>query len=108
MVAKAGTSRGTHHQDRAPIDWRYQAACRGKDTLFFAPEGERAPDRMIREAKAKALCSDCWVRTDCLLYALSSPEKHGTWGGLNEEERQAKKRNQQRQALRERAAEVTS
>lgn len=105
MVATSGTAR-IRTASAGSNDWRHQAACRGKDMdLFFAAEGERGSERRIREAKAKALCSGCPVRTDCLLYALTSPEKFGTWGGLSEDERQSKKRAQQRQALRERVKE---
>jgi hypothetical protein len=55
--------------------------------LFFGPDGERQPERDVRERKAKAICAQCPVRTECLDYALSRPEKYGTWGGLNEDER---------------------
>jgi WhiB family transcriptional regulator, redox-sensing transcriptional regulator len=31
-------------------------------------------------------------------YALSRPEKYGTWGGMNEEERAAERRRRMRRA----------
>ena len=35
--------------------WQDAAACRGEDLmLFFGPDGERQPERDIRERKAKA------------------------------------------------------
>ena len=38
--------------------WQDAAACRGTDVvLFFGPDGERQPERDIRERKAKALCA---------------------------------------------------
>src|SRR6266542_950662 len=61
--------------------WQDDAACRGKEVvLFFGPDGERQPEREIRERKAKIVCASCPVRTECLSYAVSRPEKYGTWG----------------------------
>jgi WhiB family redox-sensing transcriptional regulator len=79
--------------------WQDAAACRGKDILlFFGPDGERQPEREIRERKAKAVCASCPVRMECLGYAVSRPEKYGTWGGLNEEERASERRRRMRRA----------
>jgi len=45
--------------------WQDAAACRGKEVvLFFGPDGERQPEREIRERKAKAVCAACPVRAD--------------------------------------------
>jgi|SRR5271165_723954 len=77
--------------------WQDAAACRAEDViLFFGPDGERQPEREIRERKAKALCASCPVRMDCLNYALSRPEKYGSWGGMNEDERAAERRRRMR------------
>jgi len=74
-----------------------RGACRGTDvTVFFGPDGERQPEREIRERQAKALCASCPVRGECLGYAVSRPEKYGTWGGLNEDERAAERRRRLR------------
>jgi WhiB family transcriptional regulator, redox-sensing transcriptional regulator len=79
--------------------WQDAAACRGTDVvLFFGPDGERQPEREIRERKAKALCASCPVRNECLDYAISRPEKYGTWGGLNEDERASERRRRMRRA----------
>jgi WhiB family redox-sensing transcriptional regulator len=79
--------------------WQDEAACRGRDVvLFFGPDGERQPEREIRERKAKAVCSSCPVRAECLTYAVSRPEKYGTWGGLNEDERSSERRRRMRRA----------
>jgi WhiB family redox-sensing transcriptional regulator len=80
--------------------WRWvdRAACRGEDlVLFFGPDGERQPEREIRERKAKQICMACPVRVDCLDYAVSQHE-YGMWGGLNEDERTAERRRQMRRA----------
>lgn len=85
----------------APPQWGWQdaAACRGEDIgLFFGPDGERQPEREIRERKAKSICARCPVQTECLEYALSRPEKYGVWGGLNEEERASERRRRMRRA----------
>jgi len=82
---------------RPSWSWQDAAACRAEDLgLFFGPDGERQPEREIRERKAKAVCVSCPVRADCLDYALSRPEKYGAWGGLNEDERAAERRRRMR------------
>jgi WhiB family transcriptional regulator, redox-sensing transcriptional regulator len=79
--------------------WQDAAACRGKEiVLFFGPDGERQPEREIRERKAKMVCASCPVQAECLNYAVSRPEKYGTWGGLNEEERASERRRRMRRA----------
>ena len=79
--------------------WQDAAACRGEDLLlFFGPDGERQPERDVRERKAKAVCAACPVRTECLNYAVGRPEKYGTWGGLNEDERSSERRRRMRRA----------
>src|SRR5260221_890582 len=83
--------------------WQDDAACRGMDVvLFFGPDGERQPERDIRERKAKAVGAACPVRAECLGYAVSRPEKYGTWGGLNEDERAAERPRRSRRANRAR------
>ena len=73
------------------IGWQYRAACRGDDaSFFFAPSYfETKEEKEQREARAKAICETCPVRTECLDYALRTREPHGIWGGLNEVERRA-------------------
>lgn len=61
--------------------WRARAACRGTDPELFFPElGGNA-------TAAKAVCAGCPVRAPCLAYAVSTPERHGVFGGLDERER---------------------
>ena len=69
--------------------WQLRAACRRPQsrTFFPPPEGERRHERAEREERAKAICSQCRVRDECLDYALSIRERHGVWGGLSEAER---------------------
>lgn len=70
-------------------NWRLRAACRGPETaLFFPPaNAERRDERDARERRAKSICRECPVRTQCLDHALHVGEMHGIWGGLNESER---------------------
>jgi WhiB family redox-sensing transcriptional regulator len=90
-----------------PPNWNWQdsAECRGTEVvLFFGPDGERQPEREIREREAKAVCAGCVVRPECLAYAVSRPEKYGTWGALNEDERASGRRRVTRRANDERKA----
>ena len=69
--------------------WQGRAACRGPQAAAFFPPVtlERKDDKAAREDRAKAICSTCSVRRDCLEYAVRIGEMHGIWGGLNESER---------------------
>ena len=69
--------------------WQLKAACRGPQaSVFFPPSHvERKDEKLDRETRAKCICADCLVRSDCLDYAIKIREPHGIWGGLNEIER---------------------
>lgn len=85
--------------------WQADAACRGEDlTLFFAADGERQDERQLREREAQEVCAGCPVRTECLDYSISRPERTGVWGGLAEQERMAERNRRMRQRARARAA----
>jgi len=62
--------------------WAAQAACRtwDPDTLFVQGAAQN---------RAKAICSGCVVRTDCLADALDNRVEFGVWGGMTERERRA-------------------
>lgn len=71
------------------LDWQDKAACKGTDVeLFFLPHNSRGDDKRRRLAAAKAICSGCVVRAECLEYAVRTEQPFGVWGGLSEEERQ--------------------
>ncbi|MER3395430.1 MAG: transcriptional regulator [Acidimicrobiia bacterium] len=74
------------------LSWQAYAACMGVDPDLFFPE------RGASTREAKAVCSRCVVRTECLEYALANAEKFGIWGGMSERERRKirKLRAQQR------------
>ncbi len=70
--------------------WRLRATCRDIDSaVFFSPDGERAPERFAREARAKAICARCPVIRECAAYAIGVGERYGVWGGLSEQDRAA-------------------
>lgn len=71
--------------------WQIKAACRGPQaSVFFPPSHfERKEEKSERERRAKEICAECNVRSDCLDYAVDINEQHGIWGGLNEAERRA-------------------
>jgi len=68
------------------VDWTQFANCKGKMKLFFAPRAERPEARERREFKARKLCAECPVQSDCQSYARDNRE-YGYWGGENEEDR---------------------
>jgi WhiB family redox-sensing transcriptional regulator len=69
--------------------WQTKGLCRGNHSyLFFPPSSaERKEERERREHKAKAICTVCPVKVDCLEFALEIREPYGIWGGLTETER---------------------
>lgn len=78
---------------RSMTEWQLRAACRGPQSAVFfpPPRAERREDKRRREARAKAICDDCSVTSDCLDYAITIKEQHGIWGGLNESERKIRR-----------------
>jgi WhiB family redox-sensing transcriptional regulator len=75
---------------QAPITeerpWVVFAACRDAEPDLFFP-GSKAD-----EARAKALCAICPVRSECYEYSLEARETFGVWGGLNEKQRRMRLR----------------
>lgn len=102
-MRKADKRVAQHRKEPVPI-WRApkEVACRGEDvSLFFKPEGERAEDRAARVEKAKELCSWCLFTQECLERALAEEKtggRYGIRGGLTEEERALKVRQDGRRA----------
>jgi WhiB family redox-sensing transcriptional regulator len=63
-------------------DWTVAAACRGMDPDELFVQG-------AAQNRAKAVCSGCSVRTECLADALDNRVEFGVWGGMTERERRA-------------------
>lgn len=69
-----------------PQPWRKEAACGQLPTYLFYPTGKSEGARTDEE-QAKAVCSLCPVREQCLEFALVHDERYGVWGGTTPEER---------------------
>ena len=69
-----------------PLTWTGEASCAGQTELFFAPAGERPETRLLREARARAICMGCEVVDPCRRWAREHRE-YGFWGGESEEDR---------------------
>jgi WhiB family redox-sensing transcriptional regulator len=68
-----------------PESWQERGRCtdlpsRKIDALFF-------PERGGSTKAARALCSECCVKAECLEYALENREGFGIWGGTSERDR---------------------
>jgi len=63
--------------------WMEHGNCRGisNPSVFCPREG-------ASHKQAKAICSDCPVRSECLEHALVHNERFGVWGGLSGRERE--------------------
>lgn len=71
--------------------WRAQAACGDVATDLFFPVG--STDAALEQAEvARAVCSTCPVRLDCLRFAVATNQQFGIWGGCDEEERRVLRR----------------
>lgn len=85
------------------------APCVGEWDLFFAPtEFESREAKTRRRERAKAICHRCPFIEPCAEWAVRNCEKHGVWGGLDEDDRGfggRKGRLRVRQELQQRLAE---
>ncbi len=68
------------------IDWRDLAACRDSEPNLFFPVGTTGMALGLID-EAKAICGECSVREECLMYALETNQEAGVWGGYAEDER---------------------
>ncbi len=75
-----------------PLDWQKKANCRGVNPNLFYPE------RGVSTSEAKAVCSGCQVKQECLEFAVQRGEKFGIWGGMSERERRKIRRARRQQA----------
>ncbi|MGY4920611.1 WhiB family transcriptional regulator [Streptomyces sp. 900116325] len=62
--------------------WHTEAACRTIDAEELFAEG-------TEQRRAKALCTGCTVRIECLAEALDNRIEFGVWGGMTQRERRA-------------------
>ena len=62
-------------------EWMAAGNCANeKPSLFFPSDG-------VGVDRARQVCVDCPVKTECLEYALVNRIDHGVWGGTSERER---------------------
>jgi len=69
-------------------DWTERAVCREIEyghEIFFPVAGDPG-------LEGKFICSGCPVRKECLDWALTHHEEHGTWGGFTARERSRMRR----------------
>lgn len=72
--------------DPRKVTWRDFALCAEADPEAWFPDtGEPS-------APAKAICAACFVRGQCLDYALATDQAWGVWGGLSECQRRKLKK----------------
>lgn len=62
--------------------WSKRAVCRTADPEELFVQG-------AAQNRAKAICTGCPVRTECLAYALDERIEHGVFGGMTSRERNA-------------------
>lgn len=62
--------------------WTTRARCRRVDPDALFVQG-------AAQNRAKLICRDCPVRTECLVDALDSRVEFGVWGGMTERERRS-------------------
>ncbi len=61
--------------------WMAYGNCVDKSPdIFFPSDG-------VGVEKARKICRECMVQTDCLAYALDNEIKYGMWGGHSERQR---------------------
>lgn len=73
--------------------WMTQAGCTAQnvDPEIFFPE--RAASAWLTTKASQAVCGECPVRLECLVFALKAERglhrqyRHGIWGGLTPQQR---------------------
>ena len=72
--------------------WQFKAACHGKSELFHSSYGEHSRTSHSRVREAKAICSTCPVKAECLKLAMDTYDSFGIFGGTTEGERRQMRR----------------
>lgn len=86
-------ARRLRHPDK-PIE--RDAPCVGATDLFYGAyedlREEPLEERVVREARAKQVCENCFMRLECLSFGLLNQEL-GVWGGMTPGERREFKKS---------------
>ena len=78
------------------FDWMDEARCTGMTDLFFPEVGDSGGS----VEKAKAVCSTCPVKRECLDFALDNSFMYGIWGGMSSRQRKTYKAELRRKGKR--------
>ncbi len=89
----------------ADYSWRALSTCRDTDPELFFPVGTTG-QALLQIAKAKSVCCQCPVTTECLEFALETNQDTGIWGGTSEEERRQIRRDAAARARAQRTASL--
>ncbi len=89
----------------ADYSWRALSTCRDTDPELFFPVGTTG-QALLQIAKAKSVCCQCPVTTECLEFALETNQDTGIWGGTSEEERRQLRREAAARARAQRTASL--
>ena len=89
----------------ADYSWRALSTCRDTDPELFFPVGTTG-QALLQIAKAKCVCCQCPVTTECLEFALETNQDTGIWGGTSEEERRQIRREAAARARAQRTASL--
>ena len=81
------------------MDWVHRARCKDEDPELFFPVGTTGPAALQIE-RARTICMQCEVRTECLEWAMVTGQDAGVWGVLSEDERRALRRARRRELSR--------
>ena len=91
---KAGAMQRITTRLLQPVDWQAKARCNEVEPEIFFPE------RGGSSKAARAVCSHCDVRLQCLEDALNNKEQFGIWGGTSERERRRLRKERALRRLR--------
>lgn len=67
-------------------DWVTDAVCRTADPGLFFPEGY-GKEPAEKTARAIAMCNQCPCKQACFDYSMSTSQRWGVWGGVDERTR---------------------
>ena len=58
-----------------------KAKCKSQPTVWWFPEWPPTKQKMKEWEKAKAICSECNMKVECLAYGKAT-HSYGIWGGV--------------------------
>ncbi|WP_051574295.1 WhiB family transcriptional regulator [Mycobacterium sp. URHB0044] len=67
--------------------WQQRGRCLDLPSDVFFPEDATRRNRRAHEERAKRICLDCPVITECREHAMRTPEAYGIWGATTPRER---------------------